>query len=199
MEQSDQYTDDIQEFNIDIEHQQASNNYNEDYFQNWNQLVGDPTGLHNPYQQDISQSDSSTDQTTSFGFQQQQQDAYQYNQNLPPEEINTELDYETIIRSKHLYYDPDPQVIRKPMMTSPLVYNQNIMVRFLQPPPVDQGPLIIREVRPPQPPPPPPLVSSNIDLFNTKFLNRLFVNVLHLLFHHHLLFFENDLHQYLLF
>ncbi|CAF0941641.1 unnamed protein product [Adineta ricciae] len=32
------------------------------------------------------------------------------------------------------------------------------MVRFLQPPPVPQAPLIIREVRAPQPPPPPPLV-----------------------------------------
>jgi hypothetical protein len=197
MEISGEYSDAIQDFNINMEHQTASDNYNEDYFQNWNQLIGDTLSLDNPYQQDTSQSDSNTDQTASFGFQ-QQENTYQYNQNLPPEEINTELDYETIIRSKHLYFDPDPQVIRKPTMASPLIYNQNIMVRFLQPPPIDQGPLIIREVRPPQPPPPPPLVSSDLDLFNTKFQNRLFVNVLHLHFHHHRLSFENDLHQYLL-
>ena len=47
-------------------------------------------------------------------------------------------------------------------MITPLIYKQNIMVKFLKPPPVPLGPLIIREVRPPQPPPPPPLVSRNL-------------------------------------
>jgi hypothetical protein len=119
-------------------------------------------GFDTTYQQDISQSNSIADQTTSFGFQQQDQNMYQYNQNFTSEEVNPEMDYETLIRTKDLYYDPNPQVIRKPTTGEPVVYNQNIMVRFLQPPPIVQGPLIIREVRPPQPPPPPPLVNLNL-------------------------------------
>ncbi|CAF4612293.1 unnamed protein product, partial [Rotaria magnacalcarata] len=42
-------------------------------------------------------------------------------------------------------------------MIAPLVYKQNITIKFLKPPPVPLGPLVIREVRAPQPPPPPPL------------------------------------------
>jgi hypothetical protein len=159
MEQSNEYLDDTQMFNINGDYQTLSNNYNQDYIQNWQQLLGETSCLNNPYQQDVSRSDSTTNHTASFGFQQQDQ-TYQYNPNLLSEEINPDIDYETLIRSKHLYYDPNPQVIRKPSTTTPIVYNQNIMVRFLQPPPVPQEPLIIREVRPPQPPPPPPLVSS---------------------------------------
>ncbi|CAF1153121.1 unnamed protein product [Rotaria sp. Silwood1] len=58
-----------------------------------------------------------------------------------------------------LYNDPNPQIIRRPAATGPIIYKQNVLVRFLQPPPVPPpGPLIIKEIRPPQPPPPPPLV-----------------------------------------
>jgi len=199
MDESNDYSDKTQAFNINNDYQTNPGNYNEEYIQNWGQLSGESSGLDYPYQQDISQTDSTIEQTGSFGFHQQSEDMYQYEQNLSREEVSSDMDYETIIRSKHLYYDPDPQVIRKSSTTNPIVYNQNIMIRFLQPPPIIQEPLIIREVRPPQPPPPPPLVSSILCLFNDKFLflNRLFANELHLLFHHHRLFFENDLHQYL--
>jgi hypothetical protein len=199
MDESNDYSDKTQGFNINNDYQTNPGNYNEEYIQNWGQLLGESSGLDYPYQQDISQIDSTTEQTRSFGFHQQPEDMYQYEQNLSREEVSSDMDYETIIRSKHLYYDPDPQVIRKSSTTNPIVYNQNIMIRFLQPPPIIQEPLIIREVRPPQPPLPPPLVSSILCLFNDKFLflNRLFANELHLLFHHHRLFFENDLHQYL--
>ncbi|CAF0760214.1 unnamed protein product [Adineta steineri] len=62
--------------------------------------------------------------------------------------------------SGELYRDPNgPQIIRRPPAQGPLTYQQNISVRFLQPPPVPPpGPLVIKEVRPPQLPPPPPLV-----------------------------------------
>ena len=125
---------------------------------NWEEGIDEADNLH---QQDASLSDTISDQTNSLGFQHQPlpEEIYQYNQTFPSEEINSEMDYETLIRTKNLYFDPDPEVIRKPASNNPVVYNQNIMVRFLQPPPIPQGPLIIREVRPPQPPPPPPLVS----------------------------------------
>jgi len=58
-----------------------------------------------------------------------------------------------------LFQDSNPQIIRKPAPGGGVTYKQNILVRFLQPPPIPPpGPLIIREVRPPQPPAPPPLV-----------------------------------------
>ncbi|CAF4083036.1 unnamed protein product, partial [Didymodactylos carnosus] len=58
-----------------------------------------------------------------------------------------------------LFQDSNPQIIRKPAPGGGVTYKQNILVRFLQPPPVPPpGPLIIKEVRPPQPPAPPPLV-----------------------------------------
>ncbi|CAF0862551.1 unnamed protein product [Didymodactylos carnosus] len=58
-----------------------------------------------------------------------------------------------------LFNDPNPQIIRRAAAGGAVTYKQNILVKFLQPPPVPPpGPLIIKEVRPPQPPPPPPLV-----------------------------------------
>jgi hypothetical protein len=61
--------------------------------------------------------------------------------------------------SKGLFQDSNPQIIRKPAPGGVVTYKQNIMVRFLQPPAIPPpGPLIIKEVRPPQPPAPPPLV-----------------------------------------
>ena len=73
----------------------------------------------------------------------------------------TNDNYETLVRSQQLFFDPDPDIIRKPQMIKPLIYRQNISIKFLKPPPLQQEPLIIREVRPPQPPPPPPLVSPS--------------------------------------
>ncbi|CAF4676232.1 unnamed protein product [Rotaria sp. Silwood1] len=109
--------------------------------------------------QNISQSDSMDEITVSFGFQHQDdtENKDQSKQNSS-EEIDSTVDYETFVRSRQLYVDPNPELIRKPLMISPLAYKQNIRIKFLKPPPVPQGPLIIREVRPPQPPPPPPLV-----------------------------------------
>jgi hypothetical protein len=104
--------------------------------------------------QNIARSDSTDELTTSLGFQ---QSIDQIDQSST--EISSTVNYETIIRSQKLYYDPNPELIRKPQMITPIIYKQNIMVKFLKPPPIPLGPLIIREVRPPQPPPPPPLVS----------------------------------------
>ena len=182
--------DDTQAFNIGREYQYSGsysttvnlrsapgNNHNNNNnnntniinnIQNWEQLLGDKSGTDSSYA-DVSQSDSLANQTASFGFQ-QQGDGFHFKQGSYGEKINSEDDYETIIRSKNLYYDPEPQVIRKPSMPNPIVYNQNIMIRFLQPPPVAQGPLIVREVRPPQPPPPPPLVSLNLYLRTNLYL-----------------------------
>jgi hypothetical protein len=176
--------DDTQAFNVGREYQYSgaysttvnlgaalSNNHNKNNnnnestindIHNWEQLLGDKSEIDTSYLES-SQTDLLANQSASFGFQ-QQGDGFQHNQNTFGENINPETDYETIVRSKNLYYDPQPQVIRKPSMPNPIVYNQNIMIRFLQPPPVAQGPLIIREVRPPQPPPPPPLVSLNLYL-----------------------------------
>ncbi|CAF4436592.1 unnamed protein product, partial [Rotaria magnacalcarata] len=57
------------------------------------------------------------------------------------------------------FNDPNPQIIRRAAVGGAVTYQQKILVRFLQPPPVPPpGPLIIKEVRPPQPPPPAPLV-----------------------------------------
>lgn len=153
MEESISYSDDTQPFHVNDEYQTLPTNYNDGSFiQSWEQLLGEKSGLDNPYQNEQI--------TTSLGFEQAQtDDLYQYNQNLSSEEVNINVDYETIVRSKQLYYDPNPQVIRKTSIAEPIVYNQNIKVRFLQPPPIEQGPLIIKEIRPPQPPPPPPLVN----------------------------------------
>jgi len=55
--------------------------------------------------------------------------------------------------------DANPTVIRRQMSGAAIVQKQNIIVRFLRPPaPPAPGPLIIKEIRPPQPRPAPPLV-----------------------------------------
>jgi hypothetical protein len=56
-------------------------------------------------------------------------------------------------------YDPSPQIIRKKLdhHHEPIVYKQQIAVRYLCPPtPPPPAPLIIREVREPEPSPLPP-------------------------------------------
>ncbi|CAF3222416.1 unnamed protein product [Rotaria sp. Silwood2] len=184
MEQSYGYSqlsnhNDAQSFNVDGEYQYSEsyqttaidlqtipNNYNEDYnyhhtntnesIQSWEQLLGESPRIDHSYQ-NISQLDSTNNKTVNLEIQ-QKDDAYQYNKDLSFEEINSDIDYETIIHTKHLYNDPNPEIIQKPSLITPVVYNQKILVRFLQPPPIQQGPLIVREVRPPQPPPLPPLI-----------------------------------------
>ncbi|CAF3609616.1 unnamed protein product [Rotaria sp. Silwood1] len=184
MDQSYEYSqlsngNDTQPFNLDREYQYSESyqiigldpqttpdNYNANYnyqhtntndsIHSWEQLLGEPRRIDDSYQ-DVSQLDLTTNKTVNLEIQ-EQDDTYQYNKDLSFEEINSDIDYETLIRTKHLYNDPDPKVIRKPSLTTPVVYNQKIIVRFLKPPPVQQGPLIIREIRPPQPPPLPPLL-----------------------------------------
>ncbi len=56
-------------------------------------------------------------------------------------------------------YDPSPHIIRKKIddQHEPVVYKQQIAVRYLCPPtPPPPAPLIIREIRPPEPSPLPP-------------------------------------------
>lgn len=89
-----------------------------------------------------STSNSTEDLTTTFEFQQ----------------TSTGEETIDINQSTGLFFDPNPEIIRKPQMISPIIYKQNITIKFLKPPPIPQAPLIIREVRPAQPPPPPPLV-----------------------------------------
>jgi len=51
-------------------------------------------------------------------------------------------------------YDPSPHIIRKKLDDhhQPIVYKQQIAVRYLCPPtPPPPAPLIIREIRPPEP------------------------------------------------
>ncbi|CAF3738046.1 unnamed protein product [Rotaria sp. Silwood1] len=61
--------------------------------------------------------------------------------------------------AKNIYFDPDPQIVRRATTEGPIIYQQKILVRFLQPPAIPSpGPLIIKEVRPVQPPPPLPLI-----------------------------------------
>jgi len=58
-------------------------------------------------------------------------------------------------------YDPSPHIIRKKLDDShePIVYKQQIAVRYLCPPtPPPPAPLIIREIRPPEPSPLPPII-----------------------------------------
>ncbi|CAF0975998.1 unnamed protein product [Adineta steineri] len=138
----------------------SSMSNNEDtIIRDWPHLTGDTVANDQRYPT-ISQSDSANDVTTSFGFHQtpeQTENNYDFNQQSA-EEISHTMDYETLIRTKQLYFDPNPETIRKPQMINPIIYKQNIMIKFLKPPSVPQGPLIIREIRPPQPAPPPPLV-----------------------------------------
>lgn len=49
--------------------------------------------------------------------------------------------------TEQIFYDPSPQVIQRKGHNS-VSYTQNIILRYLQPPPVDKaGPLIIKEVK----------------------------------------------------
>ena len=131
---------DIQTASIDLQTVPDITNEKNDSTANWEQLSIN--------EQNLTRSESSDEVTTSLGFQQ--------SANQPWMEINPTMNYETIVRSQRLYYDRNPELIRKPQMITPIVYKQNVMIKFLKPPPVPLGPLIIREVRPPQPPPPPP-------------------------------------------
>ena len=140
---------------------------------------------------------SHSEQTQSFGFEVPNQ-TYNYTQTM--HDISPEIDYQTIVTSKDLYNDPNPQIIRRPSTVNPVVYNQNVRIRFLQPPPIEQGPLIIKEIREPQPPPPPPLVDLYLCILITYnffplVLKRSFVNVHYLRFLLHRLFFVNVRHQ----
>jgi hypothetical protein len=74
------------------------------------------------------------------------------------ESIDAHIDNDTCIQSERLFFDPDPEIIVKPQMITPIVYKQNITVKFLKPPAVRHEPLIIREIRSTQPPLRPPLV-----------------------------------------
>ena len=163
---------DIQTASIDLQTVPDIINEKNQSTANWEQLSVD--------EQTIARSDSTDEVTTSLGFQQLVNQIDQ-----PSMEINPTMNYETIVRSQRLYYDPNPELIRKPQMITPIVYKQNVMIKFLKPPPVPLGPLIIREVRPPQPPPPPPLVSHELIFEEILVRRRLFVNVLHLRFHLH--------------
>ncbi|CAF4237669.1 unnamed protein product [Rotaria sp. Silwood2] len=61
--------------------------------------------------------------------------------------------------ANNIYIDPNPKIIRRTTTEAPVTYEQRVFIRYLQSPVVPSpGPLIIKEVRPPQPPPPPPLV-----------------------------------------
>ncbi|CAF0949062.1 unnamed protein product [Adineta steineri] len=52
----------------------------------------------------------------------------------------------------------NPLIIRKTLPNNTVTYQQNVSVRYLQPPtPPPPGPIIIREVRPPPPPPQSPI------------------------------------------
>ncbi|CAF4037820.1 unnamed protein product, partial [Rotaria magnacalcarata] len=143
--------DETQSFNVDGGYQ-YSQSYQTDAnntIQSWEQLVGgDIVSQKDHSQQDVSSVDLPGNHTVNF----------QFNTDSSYEEVNADVDYETIVRSKNVYNDPQPQIIRKPSQINPVVYNQRVTIRFLQPPPVEQGPLIIREVRPPPPPPQVPLI-----------------------------------------
>ncbi|CAF1044339.1 unnamed protein product [Adineta ricciae] len=66
--------------------------------------------------------------------------------------------YGAEVRGEGLYVDPHPQIIRRDMPVDVRTYEQRIQIRFFQPPPAPPaGPLIIKEVRPPQQAPLPPL------------------------------------------
>ncbi|CAF1006430.1 unnamed protein product [Rotaria sp. Silwood1] len=78
---------------------------------------------------------------------------------LPPNNNHDEIDPPPHISSAgRIFYDPNPQIIQRKGSNS-VTYKQNIIVRFLQPPPIpNAGPLVIKEISPPQQPPLPPLV-----------------------------------------
>ncbi|CAF3330503.1 unnamed protein product [Rotaria socialis] len=61
--------------------------------------------------------------------------------------------------ANNIYIDSNPQIIRRTTTENPVTYEQRVLVRYLQPPPLPPPePLIIKEVCPDQPPPPPPLI-----------------------------------------
>ncbi|CAF0931354.1 unnamed protein product [Adineta ricciae] len=71
---------------------------------------------------------------------------------------NNETDQQYSNPAGKIFHDPNPQIIQRKGSHS-VTYKQNIIVRFLQPPPIPSaGPLIIKEVRAPQSSPLPPLV-----------------------------------------
>ncbi|CAF3320304.1 unnamed protein product [Rotaria socialis] len=155
--------DDTQAVHFDKEYQTATidlqavpdASHDDSIIQNWSQLL---PGADQDYRT-RAQSDSTDEITVSFGFHHQDPIENEQEPNeMEPEEINSTMDYETLVRARRLYEDPNPELIKKPQMIAPLVYKQNITIKFLKPPPVPLGPLIIREVRAPQPPPPPPLI-----------------------------------------
>ncbi|CAF1310347.1 unnamed protein product [Rotaria sordida] len=78
--------------------------------------------------------------------------------NYTPETNAAWSRYGAEVRGAGLYVDANPQIIRRQVAGGVQTYTQNIRIRFLQPPPLPPpGPIIIKEVRPPQPPVPPPL------------------------------------------
>ena len=141
-----QYDDDFQYSSTEIDLQTAPENSQID-MKSWREILGDQENFRQPF--------DAPDLSFDFPFQDPNETS------TLPEELDPNIDYETIIRSHNLYYDPNPDIQRRPNNQTSLVYTQNVTVRYLQPPPVPQGPLIIREIRRPAPPPPPPLVSNN--------------------------------------
>ncbi|CAF1223782.1 unnamed protein product [Rotaria magnacalcarata] len=68
------------------------------------------------------------------------------------------MDPPHISSAGRIFYDPNPQIIQRKGSNS-VTYKQNIIVRFLQPPPIpNAGPLVIKEISSQQQPPLPPLV-----------------------------------------
>ncbi|CAF0896795.1 unnamed protein product [Adineta steineri] len=73
-----------------------------------------------------------------------------------------------------IFHDPNPQIIQRKGSHS-VTYKQNIIVRFLQPPPIpNAGPLIIKEVHAPQPSPLPPLVIKHPQVYLTRYGSQLY-------------------------
>jgi hypothetical protein len=98
-----------------------------------------------------------------------------------------------------IYNDPNPQILRRAATGAPITYQQNIRVRFLQPPALPPPGVIFKKK-----------LNNHIYLFyfshlllkkyvhhNRLHLHRLsYVNVHHP-FHHHLHLFYASVHQYL--
>jgi len=54
--------------------------------------------------------------------------------------------YKILASAGRIFYDPHPQIIQRKGSNS-VTYKQNIIVRYLQPPPIpNAGPLVIKEV-----------------------------------------------------
>jgi hypothetical protein len=66
--------------------------------------------------------------------------------NLLSPNYNEEIDPPHISSAGRIFYDPNPQIVQRKGSNS-VTYKQNIIVRFLQPPPIpNAGPLLIKEV-----------------------------------------------------